>query len=110
MACCEAVWLRKLFSELFGHVLDTTMILCDKQSGIRLSENLMFHNRSKHIDIRYHFIRDMVQRGVVRLDHIGTNEQVKDIVTKPLGKVKFLTFRERLGIVERPYDVGPVGR
>ena len=46
------------------------------------------------------FIRDMVQRGTVRLDHIGTDEQVADILTKPLGKVKFLTFRENLGIVE----------
>ena len=95
---------------MFEHVLDTTMILCDNQSGIRLTENPVFHNRSKHIDIRYHFIRDMVQQGDIRLDHIGTDEQVVDILTKPLGKVKFLTFRERLAIVERPYDVGHVGR
>ena len=66
----------------------------------------MFHDRSKHINIRYHFIRDMVQRGTVRLDHIGTDEQVVDILIKPLGKVKFLTFREKLGIVERPYCEG----
>ena len=52
----------------------------------------------------------MVQRGVVRLDHIGTDEQVADILTKPLGKVMFLTFRENLGIMERPYDVGLVGQ
>ena len=75
-----------------------------------MTENPVFHDRSKHIDIRYHFIRDMVQRGAVRLDHIGTDEQVADILTKPLGKVKLLTFRESLGVVERPYDVGPVGR
>ena len=81
-------------------MLDTTVILCDNQSGIRLSENLVFHDRSKHIDIRYHFIRDVVQRGVVRLDHIGIDEQFADILTKPLGKVKFLTFRENLRILE----------
>eukprot|EP00253_Pinus_taeda_P014493 PITA_14493 len=92
-ASCEVVWLRKLFSELFGHVLDTTVILCDNRSEIRLSESLVFHDCSKHIDIRYHFIRDMVQRGEIRLHHIGgTDEQVIDIVTKPLGKVKFLAF------------------
>ena len=56
MACCEAIWLRNPFNELFGYVLDTTVILCENQSGIRLYENLVFHNRSKHIDIRYHFI------------------------------------------------------
>ena len=101
---------NNLFSELFGHVLDTTVVLCDNQSGIRLSENLMFCDRSKHIDIKYHYIWDMVQQGAVRLDYIGTHEQVADILTKPLGKVKFLTFRESLGIVQRPYDVGLVGR
>ena len=74
MAYCEAIWLRKLFSELFGHVLDTIVILCDNQSGICLSENPVFHDRSKHIDIMYHFIWDMVQRGAVRLDHIGVDE------------------------------------
>ena len=52
MACCEAIWLRKLFSELFEHVLDTTVIYCDNQSGIRLSEIPVFYNRSKHIDIK----------------------------------------------------------
>ena len=49
----------------------------------------------------------MVQQGDVRLDHIGTDEQVADILTKPPGKVKFLTFRDKLGIVERPYFEGP---
>ena len=49
----------------------------------------------------------MVQRGAIRLDHIGTNEQVADILVKPLGKVKFLTFCEKLGTVERPYSEGP---
>ena len=52
----------------------------------------------------------MVQRGAVRLDYIGTDEQVVDIPTMPLGKVMFLTFRQNLGIMERPYLEGPVGR
>ena len=91
-------------------MLDTTVVLCDNQSGIWLSENPVFHDQSKHIDIRYHFIRDMVQRSAVRLEHIATDEQVVDILTKPLGKVKFLTFHENLGIVEQPYVEGLVGR
>ena len=44
MACCEAFWLRNLFSEMFGHTMDTVVILCDNQSGFRLSENLVFHH------------------------------------------------------------------
>jgi len=92
----------------FEHVLDTTVILCDNQSGIRLSENPIFHDCSKHIDIRYHFIWDIVQREAIRLHHIGTNEQVADILTKTLGNVKFLAFRERLGVVERSSSEGHV--
>eukprot|EP00253_Pinus_taeda_P001733 PITA_01733 len=64
------------------------------RSGIRLSKNPVFHDRSQHIDIRYHSIRDIVQWGAIRLQHNGTDEQVADILSKPLGKVKFLTFRE----------------
>jgi len=108
MASCEAIWLQKLFNELFGFTFDTTVIPCDNQSGIRLSENPVLHDRSKHIDIRYHYFRDMVQRGAIRLQHISADEQVADILTNPLGKVKFLTFREQLGVIERPSDEGPV--
>ena len=70
----------------------------------------MLHEQSKDVDGWYHFIRDMVQRGAVRLDHIGTNEQVTNILTMPLGKVMFLIFCENFGIMERPYSEGLVGR
>eukprot|EP00253_Pinus_taeda_P026224 PITA_26224 len=108
MACCKEDWLRKLFNELFEHVLDTTVIFCDKKSRIRLSENPVSHDRSKYIDIRYHFIRDMVQRGVVRLQHIRADEKVADILMNHHGKVNFLFFREILGVVERPSYEGPI--
>lgn len=108
MTSCEAFWLRKLFNELFGHVLDTIVILCDNQRGIRLLRKPMFYDHSKHIDIRDHFIWDMVHRGARRLHHVGTDVKVTDILLKPLGKVKFLTFQERLGLVERLSPKGPV--
>jgi len=57
LASCEAIWLRKLLMRLFDQVLDTIVIHCDKQSCIKLSENPVFHDRSKHIEIRYHFIQ-----------------------------------------------------
>ena len=59
---CEVVWLRKLLSDLFYLQLDATCIYCDNQSCVNLSENPMFHDKSKHIEIKYHYIRDMVQR------------------------------------------------
>jgi hypothetical protein len=76
-----------------------TMILCDNQSCIKMTENPVFHDKSKHIEIRYHFIRDMVQRGALKLQYISTDEQVADVMTKPLSHVKFEHFQDKLGIV-----------
>jgi hypothetical protein len=78
-----------------------TAVLCDNQSCIKMTENPMFHDRSKHIEIRYHFIRDMVQRGALKLQYISTDEQVADVLTKPLSRVKFEHFRDKLGIVRK---------
>ena len=78
-----------------------TAILCDNQSCIKMTENHVFHDRSKHIEIRYHFIRDMVQRGALKLQYISTNEQVADMLTKPLSHVNFEHFRDKLGIVRK---------
>ena len=72
--------------DLFGQELRPTIIHCDKQSCIKVFENLVFHDRSKHIEIKYHFIRDYVQRGAIELLYISTDEQVVDILTKSLGR------------------------
>ena len=58
----------------------------------------MFHDRSKHIKIRYHFIRDLVQRGALKLQYIRKDEQIADIFTKPLTASKFMYFRDKLGM------------
>jgi hypothetical protein len=71
-ASCEALWLRKLLVALFGVQLRPTLIYCDNQSCIKLLENPVFHDRSKHIEIRYHFVRHYVQRGAVELQYIST--------------------------------------
>ena len=66
-----------------------------------MTENPVFHDRSKHIDIHYHFIRDMVQRGTLKLQYISTDEQVVDVMTKPLSHVNFEHFRDKLDIVRK---------
>jgi hypothetical protein len=66
-ACTKAIWLRKIISYLFDQVPDSTIIHCDNHSCIRLSEHLVFHEWSKHIEIKYYFIRDKVQEGEVKL-------------------------------------------
>jgi hypothetical protein len=95
----EAVWLRKLLTGLFDIAMEATCILCDNQSCIKLSENPMFHDRSKHIEIRYHYIRDMVQKGAVRLQYVATDEQVANVLTNPLSRTKFKYFRDKLDVV-----------
>jgi hypothetical protein len=102
-ASCEAIWLRKLLVGIFGVQMRPTVIYCDNQSCIKLSENPVFHDRSKHIEIRYHFIRDYVQRGAVELQYISTDEQVADILTKALGRGKFVPFRDKLGVVRNTF-------
>ena len=59
----------------------------------------MFHDKSKHIEIKYHYIRDMVQRGAVRLQYVATDEQIADVLTKPLARLKFEYFKEKLGVL-----------
>jgi hypothetical protein len=103
MASCEAIWLHKLLTCLFDQELEPTVIYCDNQSCIKLSENPVFHDRSKHIEIIYHFIRDRIQKGAVKLQYISTDEQVADILTKPLEKGKFVFFRDRLGVVQNTF-------
>ena len=99
-ACIEAIWLRKLISDLFDQIPESTIIYCDNQSCIRLSEHLVFHERLKHIEIKYYFIRDKVQEGEVKLKYIPIDEKTADILTKPLSRIKFAYFREKMGIVE----------
>jgi hypothetical protein len=81
--------------------MEATMILCDNQSCIKMTENLVFHDKSKHIEIGYHYIHDMVQRGAIKLQYVSTNEQVADVFTKPLSHVKFDHFRDKLGVVQK---------
>ena len=63
---CEATWLQKLMTGLFDMELDTTVTLCDNQSCIKMTENPVFHDKSKHIEFRYFYIMDMVQKGAIK--------------------------------------------
>jgi hypothetical protein len=91
-ASCEDIWLQKLLTGLFDLEMEATLILCDNQRCIKMTKNQMFHDKSKHIDIRYHYIHDMVQRGAIKLQYVSTDEHVVDVFTKPLSRVKFEHF------------------
>ena len=89
--------MRKLLSNLFDLQLDATCIHYDNQSCVKFSENPVFPDKLKHIEIKYHY---MVQRGVVKLQYVATEDQIADVLTKPLARVKFEYFRENLGVLQ----------
>jgi hypothetical protein len=100
VASREVIWLSKLLSGLFQERLETTIIHCDNQSCLKLTENTIFHDKYKHIEMEYHYIKDMVQKGAIKLQYIPTDEQTTNILTKPLSFGKFVHFRDKLGVVE----------
>jgi len=103
-AACQGIWLSRLLGELLGIQAPMVRLLVDNKSAIALSKNSIHHDRSKHIDTRYHFIRDCVDRGEVDIDHVGTIEQLADILTKTLGHVRFVELRQQLGVVDMQRD------
>jgi hypothetical protein len=100
-ACIEAVWLRKMIFGLFDQVPYSTIIYCDNQSCIRISEHPVFHDQSKHIEIKYYFIHDKFQEGEVKPLYICIDEQVADILTKPLSRIKFAYLQDKMVLMER---------
>jgi len=83
--------------------MDPTMIFCDNQSSIRLTEYLMFHVRTKHINNNYHDIILLVQDGVIKLRYISKYEHVVNIMTKSLPNKKLKYLRSKLGLVNISY-------
>ena len=87
-------------SDLFDLQLDATCIYYDNHSFVKLSENPIFHDKSKHIEIKYHYISDMVQRGAVKLQYVATDEKIANVLTNPLARVNFKYFRDKLGVLQ----------
>ena len=73
-------------------------LLMDNKSAIALSKNPVHHDRSKHIDTKFHFLRECIEQGKVEVEHIGTADQLADIFTKALGRARFLELRKALGV------------
>ncbi|KAJ8766885.1 hypothetical protein K2173_009229 [Erythroxylum novogranatense] len=95
---CQAVWLKLVLKKLDSNQNKRTIIQCDNSSTIKLSKNPVMHGRSKHIDVRFHFLRELTKAGSVELVHCATQEQVADVMTKPLKLDVFLKLRKLLGV------------
>ena len=82
-----------------GIYLDKILIMCDNTSAINISKNHIQDSKTKHIEIRHHFLRDHVQKGDISLSLVSTEKQLADIFTKPLSKEQFTKIRHELGMV-----------
>jgi hypothetical protein len=94
----EASWLRQLLAELYNPLLRSTLVYCDNVSAVYLSTNPVQHQRTKHVEIDLHFVRDRVAIGEVRVLHVPTTSQFADIFTKGLPSSTFTAFRSSLNI------------
>ena len=92
----ELMWLRIILKEMNINVKSPSILYVDNQSAIKISENDTEHDRTKHIDIRYYFIRDLITNGEIKLHWVSTAEQLADIFTKPLGGTIFTNLRDIL--------------
>eukprot|EP00253_Pinus_taeda_P015549 PITA_15549 len=98
VATCEAIWLRRLLNDVGQEQKNSTSIKSDNQSTVKLAHNPVFHKNTKHIDTQLHFIREKVQSKEIIVEYCKTCDNVADIFTKPLARVKFELFRGMLGV------------
>ncbi|XP_074336014.1 secreted RxLR effector protein 161-like [Apium graveolens] len=97
-AACRGIWLQRVLSQISGVKSGPVILYIDNRSAVDLAKNPVFHRRSKHIDVRYHFIRECVEQGLIVIKHISTNEQRVDILTMALSATKFENMRKLLGV------------
>jgi hypothetical protein len=102
--CAQLLWMRQTLGD-YGYKLSKVPRLCDNECAIRMADNPVKHSRTKHIDIRYHFLRDHQQRGDVEIAYVSTKEQLADIFTKPLDEKTFIKLRNEINILDsRNFD------
>ena len=100
-AAQEGIWLRRVMGELGFEQVGATDLAVDNEGAIALSENPQAHPRTKHIRLRYHFIRQYVQEGVIKPYYVSTHDNIADIFTKNLPKDRFLELRRIMGLTQR---------
>jgi len=94
----EAAWLKLLLCSIGQSKDKSVKIHCDNHSCIKIARSDVYHVRTKHIEVHYHYIREWLLQGEIELCHVASKGQLADVLTKPLGKIKFCTFRKAIGI------------
>jgi hypothetical protein len=99
-ASTQSLWLVRLLGDLLGRDIGAVELRVDNKSALDLTRNPIFHERSKHIRVRYHFIRGCLEEGNFKACYINTKDQLSDLLTKPLGRIKFLELCSRIGMIQ----------
>lgn len=99
LAAKEIVWLKKMLIECHCEIKEY-MLFVDNVSAIKVVKNPELHQHSKHIDIKYYFVRDLYEKGEINVEYVNTDEQTADVFTKALAKPRFLYLRSKLGLVK----------
>ena len=102
-ATCEAIWLRHILEYVGTQQIEATRIQCDNQSSIKLAHNLVYHARSKHIELHHHFVREKIESQEIELIYCNTSENVADVFTKPVGRIHFEDLRKQLCVIKNPF-------
>lgn len=98
IGACQAVWMRNVLAEIGFDQGDGTVLFCDNSSAIKLSRNPVLHGRSKHIHVRFHFLRELVNEGIISMEYCSTHKQLSDIMTKPVKLEAFEKLRAHMGV------------
>ena len=104
-ACAEIVWLRGLLSELGASQINPTPLHADNKSAIQIASNPVFHERTKHIEVDCHYIRDAFTHGVIELPHVSTNLQTADVFTKALTRQRHKFLNGKLMLLDLPASI-----
>ena len=97
-ASCQGIWIIRSVEEILRIKMRPFKLYVDKKLAIALSKNPSQHSRSKHIEKKFHFIRDRVEKGYVNNEYVNMESQLADSFPKPLGHIKFEEIREKLGV------------
>ena len=97
---CEGIWLQRMTEELKVYLDSPILLQCDNKAAISIAKNPVHRDRTKHVGIDRHFIKEKLEEGRVKLVYISSNHQIVDILTKALPRITFGNLKSKLGMID----------